>query len=444
MAKLTAKACETAKAMPVRDRLLGDGDGLFLRVRPNGSKTWIIEFEIGGHRRKHRIGVYDASGSPGETITGWLDDGRLSLAQARSIAAFWKSQRRAWHDPVAEWQARIAAKLAAEEAARLAIQKEREQPTVHQAIGRFMSKHIDGKKSATAIRYRLERLVPHFGDRKLRDVTRQDVIRAIESIAEGQHEARPAKQMAGEVLIQAKRLWRFAETREWTDRSCIESLARRDFDARPRKRDVTLTLGELADLWKALGDRQRCKADPVTVAALRLLILTGQREREVTDAEWSEFNLEESMWTIPGKRTKTGKSHMVHLAPQASLVLEQLKSITGKGRYVFASPLRPGKPVYGRSANAALATLFKRGIVVSATRAHVHDLRRTLITRLPDLGFEPFIGHKIANHSLPGVLGHYNHNEYLPKRKEALEAWAARIEALASTDKVVQLHRSAA
>ncbi len=43
---------------------------------------------------------------------------------------------------------------------------------------------------------------------------------------------------------------------------------------------------------------------------------------------------------------------------------------------------------------------------------------------LPDLGIESFIGHKIANHRLPGVLGIYNHAEYLPEREAALKKWA--------------------
>lgn len=74
--------------------------------------------------------------------------------------------------------------------------------------------------------------------------------------------------------------------------SCIERLARNDFDARPRKRNVTLSIAEVADLWRALGNPARCNAEPVTVAALRLLILTGQRESEVADATWDEFELD--------------------------------------------------------------------------------------------------------------------------------------------------------
>ena len=94
--------------------------------------------------------------------------------------------------------------------------------------------------------------------------------------------------------------------------------------------------------------------------------------------------------------------------------------------------------------NNALLIMFKRGVLPNVTPCHVHDLRRTLITRLPDLGFEAFIGNKIANHVLPGVLAHYNHNEYLPQRKAALELWANRIEAIANNSTVVKLHRSAA
>jgi len=88
--------------------------------------------------------------------------------------------------------------------------------------------------------------------------------------------------------------------------------------------------------------------------------------------------------------------------------------------------------------------MFSRGVLPNISPCHVHDLRRTLITRLPDLGFEPFIGHKIANHVLPGVMAHYNHNEYLSQRKAALEEWANRVESLANNSNVVQLQRAAA
>ncbi len=443
MGKLAAVTCESAKPDKGRDRLLGDGDGLYLRVRPHGTKTWLIEYEFSGSRTKYTIGVYEREGAPGDSIPHWLRHGRLSLTQARAIAGNWKDARRGGHDPAAEWEALLARSREMDAARKAAEEAETARPTVSQTIDTFMARHMAGKKSAPAIRYRLDRLAADLGERKIRDVTRKDVIAALDKIADGQREGQTAKQLAGEVLVQAKRLWRFAEAREWVEASCIEKLTRKDFDARPVKRDVTLRLDELAEVWRALHDPQRCKSDSVTVAAMKLLILTGQREREVTDAEWPEFDLDAGLWKIPAARTKKERAHLVHLAPQAVAILTELKKITGKARHAFESPLRPGQALYGRAVNNALATLFVRGALPNVTRCVVHDFRRTLITRLPDLGFEPFIGHKIANHVLPGVLAHYNHNAYEAQREAALKAWADRIEALAKGKNVVQLQRSA-
>ena len=437
MGKLAAVTCETVKPNKARDRLVGDGDGLFLRIRPNGTKTWVIEYDFKGERRKYTVGLYVPSGAPSESISEWLRYGRLSLTQARAIAGAWRAARRAGHDPVMEWEAQLAEERSRETARTAAIVAEAAQRTVRDVVEQFMAKHMAGKKSAPSIRYRLDRLAAILGDQNIRDVTGQNVIAALERIAEGHTEGRTAKQLAGEILTQAKRLWRFAEAREWVAASCIEILTRKDIDARAVKRDVALRLDELVQVWKVLGDAARCKADSVTVAALKILILTGQREREVTDAEWTEMDLDAGVWKIPATRTKKNRAHLVHLAPQAIAILESLKSITGRKRHVFASPLKNNQPIYGRSVNNALTILFERGALPNVTRCHVHDLRRTLITRLPDLGFELFIAHKIANHALPGVLAHYNHNEYMPQREAALKAWAHLIDEMAKPDSKV-------
>lgn len=443
MGKLATTTCETAKPDPKRDRLLGDGDGLFLRVRPHGTKTWVIEYEFLGQRTKYTIGGYSRDGARGESIPEWLRHGQQSLSQARSIAGSWKAARRAGHDPVAEWEALLAKEREVEAANLATLEAERQQPTVSDAIKSFMQKIMAGKKSAHHVKYRLDRLAAIIGAKKIREVTRQDVIAALDTIAKGQIEGKSAKQLSGEVLTTAKRLWRFAAEREWTGASCIEQLTRATFDAKPTKRDVTLRLDELAVIWRTLDNPELCKSDPVTIAAMKLLILTGQRESEVCEAEWTEFDLAAGLWCLPAERTKTGRAHLVHLAPQAVAVLEALKPVTGKTRYVFTSPLRPKQSIYGRAVNGSLAKLFKGGKLPNVTRCTVHDFRRTLITRLPDLGFEPFMGHKIANHVMSGVFAHYNHNSYEEQRKAALQAWAARIETLAIGANIAQLHRAA-
>jgi hypothetical protein len=104
---------------------------------------------------------------------------------------------------------------------------------------------LAGKKSASEMRYRLDRLVKELGDRKLRDLARKDVVAALERIAEGQIEGRTAKLLAGEVLVMAKRLWRFAATHEWIEASCIGILSRKDIER------------ELLVTWRLKSGRSR-------------------------------------------------------------------------------------------------------------------------------------------------------------------------------------------
>lgn len=87
MGKLAAVTCESAKPDKGRDRLLGDGDGLFLRVRQHGTTTWLIEYEFNAERTKYTIGVYDREGAQGDSIPDWLRHGRFSLTQARESPA---------------------------------------------------------------------------------------------------------------------------------------------------------------------------------------------------------------------------------------------------------------------------------------------------------------------------------------------------------------------
>lgn len=127
----------------------------------------MVDYVVNGNRRKITFGNYHSAGGKGQNIEELLDGGRLSLAQARMVAAEWKAIRRVGRDPGQEWLETKAAKKAAEEA-------ESSQPTVQQAINRFMTQHMDGKKSAPAIRYRLDRMAEHIGDKKIGEVSRAE------------------------------------------------------------------------------------------------------------------------------------------------------------------------------------------------------------------------------------------------------------------------------
>jgi hypothetical protein len=155
MGKLSTVSCEAVKSDPERDRLLGDGDGLFLRIRPHGTKTWIIEYEFQGKRTKYTIGRYSRQSAPGESISDWLKHGQQTLTQARSIAGCWKAVRRTGHDPVAEWEAVLAEEREIAAAKQAALEAEAALPIFNEAVELFMKKIITGKKNAPSTCYRL-------------------------------------------------------------------------------------------------------------------------------------------------------------------------------------------------------------------------------------------------------------------------------------------------
>ncbi|OFZ92032.1 MAG: hypothetical protein A2V78_16795 [Betaproteobacteria bacterium RBG_16_64_18] len=89
-----------------------------------------------------------------------------------------------------EWEAQLAEERSREAARTAAVAAEAAQPTVRDVVEQFMAKHMAGKKSAPSIRYRLDRLAAILGNQKIRDVTRQNVIQALERIAEGHRQER--------------------------------------------------------------------------------------------------------------------------------------------------------------------------------------------------------------------------------------------------------------
>lgn len=72
MARLTDRACANTKPDPVRDRQLGDGDSLYLRIRAGGTRAWVIDYLMNRVRRKISIRNYHPAGGKGQNIEDLL------------------------------------------------------------------------------------------------------------------------------------------------------------------------------------------------------------------------------------------------------------------------------------------------------------------------------------------------------------------------------------
>ena len=88
---------------------------------------------------------------------------------------------------------------------------------------------------------------------------------------------------------------------------------------------------EIAAVWRASG-----KLREPWRSFYRLLMLTGARKTEVSDARWREFDLAARLWTVPPERFKSDAAHIVPLSPAAVELLEQIPRGTS-GDFVFST-----------------------------------------------------------------------------------------------------------
>ena len=151
-------------------------------------------------------------------------------------------------------------------------------------------------------------------------------------------------------------------------------------------------------------------------------MLTGQRRNEIADLRWAE--IVDGAIVLPRERTKNGRAHVVPLSPQALAVLEGAPQRQGR-EFVFGG---------GRGGFVGFGACKKKLDEVSGVQGWVvHDLRRTMATRMCDLGVGPHIVEAILNHvsgHKGGVAGRYNKSAYTEEKRAALLLWGNHIRIL--------------
>jgi integrase len=187
------------------------------------------------------------------------------------------------------------------------------------------------------------------------------------------------------------------------------------------KRDRVLSEPELVDIWQACGDRDFGRI-------VRMLMLTGQRRQEIGGLEWAEISVERRQISLPAARCKNNRPHIVPLSEPAMALLQGLSR---DGKYVFG-----GFTSWPRGKDHLDKRIAKRR-GVPLPHWTLHDIRRSVVTHINNLGFAPpHVVEAIVNHvsgnSKNGVAGVYNRAEYLAEREKALEQWGRYLTGLVS------------
>jgi integrase len=197
----------------------------------------------------------------------------------------------------------------------------------------------------------------------------------------------------------------------------------------PFARDRTLDDNELLEVWRA------CREDDFG-RIVRLLILTGQRREEVSGMAWSELDLRNAVWSLPGARTKNRRPCDVPLSDAALAIIETIAVredrdlVFGEGEGSFSGWSNAKAALDKRILDARRKANGKKAKPLPAWR--LHDLRRTFATGVPAA---PHVVEAILNHvsgTKAGIAGVYNRNLYAADKRAALTLWGEKVMALTS------------
>jgi integrase len=186
----------------------------------------------------------------------------------------------------------------------------------------------------------------------------------------------------------------------------------------------------VADLLRAIDQYE---GSIITRCALQLAPLVFVRPGELRHAEWTEINLERQEWRIPAKKMKMREQHIVPLSRQACATLEELQPLTGgeDGKYVFPSVRSNARAMSENTVNAAL-----RRMGYEKDEMTGHGFRSIASTLLHEQGWpSPIIERQLAHGERNKVKAAYNFAEYLPERREMMQAWADHLDQLKSEKK---------
>ena len=384
-----------------------DGAGLHLCVKASGGKSWIFRYRFGGKEREMGLG-------PLHTV---------SLAEAREKAL---AQRKLLLDGVDP----LAAKQASELQRKLA---EASVITFDTAATSYIASHRAGWKNEKHAEQWANTLTtyasPVFGSLPVADITTPLVLRVLEPIWTTKTET------ASRVRGRVEKILDWCKTQGYRTgdnpaawRGHLENLL-----SAPQKTKKVEHHPALP--WREIGAfMQELRTMPgVAALATEFIILTNCRTSEAIEARWSEIDMAEKRWTIPGARMKAGKEHVIPLSEAALAVLQRLKAESKESAFLFPGGKKDTPP-----SNMACLALLKR---MGRSDLTVHGFRSSFRDWAGESTAHPreVIEHAMSHQLKDKAEAAYQRGSLLERRRVLMADWAQYCAQPAATGVVVPL-----
>jgi integrase len=403
---LTDTACKNAKTKddgaPAK---YADEKGMYLLVNKTG-KYWRLDYRFNDKRKTLALGVYPEIG--------------LKLAREKRDEA-----RRLLAEGIDPGELRKVTKATSKLSAANSFEA-----VAQEWFAKYQPTWSEGH--ATRIIRRLERdIFPWLGNRPIAEITAPELLASLQRI-----EKRDAIETAHRAMQNCGQVFRYAVATGRAERNPAADLVGAIAPAVKTSFPTITDPSKIAELLRAIDGY---KGSFITQCALKLAPLVFVRPGELRKAEWSEFDLEHQLWTIPAERMKMREKHFVPLSQQAVAILTELQALTGSRQYVFPGARTNGRPMSDNTVNAAL-----RRLGYSKEDMTGHGFRHMASTLLNEQGWNrDAIERQMAHAERNSIRATYNYAEYLPERTKMMQSWADYLDGLKAGAKVTPLFKSA-
>ncbi|MGM0988500.1 MAG: tyrosine-type recombinase/integrase [Pseudomonadota bacterium] len=400
------------------------GGGLAVRVQPTGSKAWYFRYRFNGKQDSYSLGRYPSMG---------LQEAREAHKDAVKLLAQGINPKRAREERKAKNQAawtmdELFGKWIVSYAKTPSTRTKRPpSELVVEQTGWRWNYYLQGQLGAL--------LVMHIDSQRIKGV--------IAEVA-----ANKSREQARKCLTLLRSMFDFAEARGQVETNPAYGIEPSKIGAsKSAPRERKLDLEELRRLWRAI---EESRLAPVTAAALKLLILTGQRRGELLLAKWKHIDLDAGVWELPASDTKNRKPHTVYLSDTA---VELLRSLPRLGEFVFPGRVE-GQPIGANAITTAVLRLQGRKTRQRDKKAPLgdmepfsaHDLRRSFATGLGEYcAVQPHIVERMLNHVPEDALvATYQRASYVEEQRQAWESWGELVanQVASGPGNVVPIRRS--
>lgn len=390
---LTANAVKHARPKD-KDYKLSDRDGLYLLVKTTGIRYWRMNYRFGGQQRTLSFGRWP------EILLG---DAREMLLEARRQLA-------KGLDPLEQAKLeKIAKSIAA--------------TNTFQAVAEEWLEKIEKEGLAPITlkkaRWLLAQTYPVLGRRPISEITAHELLLVLKKI-----EASKRYDTANRIRSTCSQVFRYAIATARAERDICSDLRGALVTPRTNHRAAITTAADAGALLRAVEDYE---GNALTRIALRLLPHLFVRPGELRWAEWSEFDFDKAVWTIPDHKMKMRRPHAVPLSRQALAIIGEIEHDASYSGFLFPSLRALDRPMSDKTINAAL-----RRLGFSKDQMTGHGFRAMAATLLNEMGIwnPDAIERQLAHADGNSIRRAYARGQYWEERVRMMQHWSDYIDQL--------------